>query len=163
VQASAFNERRIKGRLIMSDTASKTERPAGEIRPRPEAFAELIARHSGPVVMLNLLKFKTDAGDGRTGMEAYAAYGDAATEMIRSRGGEVLWAGRPEAVLVGGSGDEWDMIALVRYPSPRVLADGFPGNRWRLCCRRSNLYGFTNGNTPVSTSPGSDRVAPGHR
>src|ERR1700752_3912481 len=105
----------------MSDGTSKIERSAGAIRPKPEAFAALIARHPGPIVMLNLLKFKIDAGDGRAGVEAYATYGDAATQMIRARGGEVLWAGRPEAVLVGDSADEWDMVALVRYPSPRAL------------------------------------------
>jgi uncharacterized protein (DUF1330 family) len=94
-----------------------------EIAPNPEVFQDLITRHAGPVVMLNLLKFKADAGDGRTGAEAYAAYGAAVTEMIRSRGGEVLWSGRAEAMLIGGAADQWDMVALVRYPSPLTLAE----------------------------------------
>jgi uncharacterized protein (DUF1330 family) len=110
-------------RRIMSEPAQKTGWPGGAIAPKPETFQELIVRHSGPIVMLNLLKFKRDAGDGRTGAEAYAAYGAAVTEMITSRGGEILWSGRPEALLIGGSGDEWDMVALVRYPSPRALAE----------------------------------------
>jgi uncharacterized protein (DUF1330 family) len=116
-----FGERN-SAEKYMSDQKQRG-RAGGEIAPKPEVFAELVARHTGPVVMLNLLKFKLDAGDGRTGVEAYAAYGAAATEMITSRGGEVLWAGRPEAVLIGGSADQWDMIALVRYPSPGTLAE----------------------------------------
>lgn len=64
----------------MSDQ-NQTGWSGGEIAPKPEVLADLVARHRGPVVMLNVLKFKPDAGDGRTGVEAYAAYGAAATEM----------------------------------------------------------------------------------
>lgn len=106
----------------MADTEPGQAR-TDDIAPNAGAFEDLIARHPGSVVMLNLLKFNPDAGDGRTGAEAYAAYGAAVTGMIRARGGEVVWSGRPEAVLVGGGHDEWDLVALVRYPSPRALAE----------------------------------------
>jgi hypothetical protein len=43
--------------------------------------------------------------------------------LVRDRGGEVVWAGRPGAVLVGGAADQWDMVALVRYPSSRTLVE----------------------------------------
>ena len=38
--------------------------------------------------------------------------------MVESRGGKVIWTGRPENVLIGDSGkDDWDLVALVSYPS----------------------------------------------
>ncbi len=93
-----------------------------KISPDPDKFAKLIEKHQGPIVMLNLLKFKAKAeGDEGTGAEAYGRYGSQVVRMIEARGGKVLWAGRPESVLIGGSSDEWDAAALVQYPSPKAL------------------------------------------
>ena len=41
--------------------------------------------------------------------------------MIEELGGRVLWSGRPDAVLIGDSSNEWDAIALVQYPHPQAL------------------------------------------
>ena len=89
-----------------------------------ESFQRLMESYTGPVVMLNLLKFKPSAeGEEGTGAEAYARYGSAVTKLIEERGGRVLWSGRPQAVLIGGASDEWDAVAIVQYPSPRTLFD----------------------------------------
>jgi uncharacterized protein (DUF1330 family) len=90
--------------------------------PRSGAFESLTERHAGPVVILNMLKFKADAGDGRTGAEAYAAYGSAVTEIVQAYGGELVWSGRPEAVLSGDAAGGWDAVVLMRYPSAEALA-----------------------------------------
>jgi uncharacterized protein (DUF1330 family) len=94
------------------------------ISPDPETFAKLIEKHQGPIVMLNLLKFKVKAqGEEGTGAEAYGRYGSSVVKMIEAFGGKVLWSGRPESVLIGDSADEWDAVALVQYPSPKALFD----------------------------------------
>lgn len=89
-----------------------------------ERFRKLIESDAGPVVMLNLLKFKPIAeGEEGTGAEAYARYGAAVIKLIEERGGKVLWSGRPEAVLIGSAYDDWDAVAIVQYPNPRTLFD----------------------------------------
>src|SRR5215469_9350691 len=78
----------------------------------------------GPVVMLNLLKFKQRAtGEEGTGADAYRRYADAVVKMVEARGGRVLWSGRATHVLVGEEADRWDAIALVQYPSPAAFLD----------------------------------------
>jgi uncharacterized protein (DUF1330 family) len=82
------------------------------ITPNLEQFQALAAGpDESPVVMLNLLKFKPG------GAEAYARYGDAALGMIEERGGRLLWSGRAEQVLIGDPAVDWDVVALVEYPS----------------------------------------------
>ncbi|MGB6555581.1 MAG: DUF1330 domain-containing protein [Candidatus Binataceae bacterium] len=95
------------------------------IVPNPEAFQALMADpDDGPVVMLNLLKFKAVAdGASGTGADAYRRYGDAATKLVEARGGRVLWMGRPAHLLVGEPSDEWDAVAIVQYPSPRAFIE----------------------------------------
>jgi uncharacterized protein (DUF1330 family) len=89
------------------------------IRPNVDQFKALLAApDEGPVVMLNLLKFKDRASDGAgTGNEAYRTYGDAAIRMIEQRGGKVLWVGKAEQVLIGDPEQDWDAVLLVQYPS----------------------------------------------
>jgi len=78
----------------------------------------------GPVVMLNLLKFRERAiGEEGSGADAYRRYGDAVIKMIEARGGRVIWSGRPTRVLVGSDADHWDAVALVEYPSPRAFVE----------------------------------------
>jgi len=90
-----------------------TELPLrGGITPNVEQFQQLTsAPDEGAVVMLNLLKFKPG------GMEAYLRYGDAAREMVEKRGGRLLWTGRAEQILIGDPAADWDVVALVEYPS----------------------------------------------
>ncbi len=83
-----------------------------------EAHAELIAGlpDRGPVVMVNLLRLRDPA--------AYKRYSELTMPLIKARGGTVLWAGHGEAVALGDTtGDRWDYVVLVRYPSRAVFVD----------------------------------------
>ena len=60
------------------------------IRPNKDQFIELMnAPDEGPVVMLNLLKFKA-----REGASEYNKYGGAVVQMVEASGGKVLWMGK---------------------------------------------------------------------
>jgi uncharacterized protein (DUF1330 family) len=95
------------------------------IRPNRDQFLALLeAPDEGPVVMLNLLKFKRRSSDGSsTGGEEYKKYGDAAVEMIEARGAKVIWSGRAEQILIGDPADDWDVVLLVQYPSRKTFVD----------------------------------------
>ena len=79
----------------------------------------------GPVVMLNLLKFRGmaayDDGEAITGAAAYARYQHAFTVTVGAIShAEVLYEGPVEQVFVGMAGTsetDWDMVLIVRYPS----------------------------------------------
>ena len=86
------------------------------ITPNDDQIREFAAApDDGPVVMLNLLKFKQ--------ADAYGRYGDAAIKMVEERGGRLLWRGRADQVLVGDDSQDWDAVALVEYPSRRVFLE----------------------------------------
>ena len=61
----------------------------------------------GPVVMVNLLKFKPG------GREHFNAYGAVTAPLIQKAGGEVIYAGAGGPVLAGA--DDWDNVILVRF------------------------------------------------
>lgn len=74
-----------------------------------------------PVMMLNFLRFrkKADYGDDRdvSGAEAYAAYGRESGPVFRRVGGELIWRGRQELMLIGPRDKHWDLIFVARYPT----------------------------------------------
>ena len=88
-------------------------------REQFEAFKAL--PRDVPVMMLNLLRFRDKAAyeDGRdaTGAEAYAAYGRESTPIFKRVGGEIIWRGKPEVMLIGPQDKRWDMIFVARYPT----------------------------------------------
>jgi len=93
----------------------------GAIRPNPDQFkalASAAAKDGGPVVMLNLLKFKQGGG-----AREYGQYGDAARGMVERLGGRVLYIGRCDQVLIGDAAEGWDAIAVVEYPSRQAFID----------------------------------------
>jgi uncharacterized protein (DUF1330 family) len=73
----------------------------------------------GPVVMLNLLRFKTDGG-----RESYDRYSRALVEEghLARVGGELLYAGDGSTALVAEDGQAWDAVLVVRYPSRAAFA-----------------------------------------
>ena len=93
-----------------------------------------------PIVMVNLMKFKSrsDDGDG-SGWDAYVRYSKATSPLIKARGGAIIWAGQASGAAFGPSefGD-CDYVALVRYPSTAafremiVSAEYEPGNVHRM-------------------------------
>lgn len=88
-------------------------------RDQFEAFKDL--PRDKPIMMLNFLCFRDKAayGDEReaTGAQAYAAYGRESAPIFSRVGGEVIWRGRPELVLIGPKDKHWDMIFIARYPT----------------------------------------------
>ena len=99
------------------------------IEPTPQQFARLAAcEDSGPIVMLNLLRFKEradgiHAGQGITGAEAYARYGAAVAEHLERVGGRILFALGPEDSVIGPQDGEWDLVIAVEYPSRRAFLE----------------------------------------
>jgi len=79
----------------------------------------------GPVVMVNLVRFRKRSADGNgTGWDAYVRYSTATMPLIKDRGGTVLWAGNAEGLAFGnGAGNRWDYVVLVRYPSRAAFLD----------------------------------------
>lgn len=100
------------------------------IDPTPEqvqAFGTQ-AMNSEPLFMLNLLRFKERAdgiaeGDHVSGLESYQRYAAAAAEHLDRVGGELIWAGACDPALIGPSDVEWDVAAVVRYPSRAAFLD----------------------------------------
>lgn len=94
------------------------------VYPSAERLQALLSDTStGPVTMLNLLKFRDKAvyKDGRPGAIAgVAAYMRYATEMrkiVERAGGRFLFSGRVSGLVVGDVEELWDVVAIVEYPS----------------------------------------------
>ncbi len=79
----------------------------------------------GPVVMLNLMRFRQRSLDGNgSGWDAYLRYSALAIKEIKARGGTIIWTGTAEAVALGDPDRHcWDYAALVRYPSRATFLD----------------------------------------
>jgi uncharacterized protein (DUF1330 family) len=71
----------------------------------------------GPVVMLNLLRFRPD------GRESYRRYAEALAPLNARYGLKVEYLGEGGAALVAEEGQAWDMVVLVRYPDRKAFAD----------------------------------------
>jgi uncharacterized protein (DUF1330 family) len=73
----------------------------------------------GPIVMLNLLKFRdrADYGQGGTGREAYKRYSKAVMPLLWEVGGQPLWMGDARASVIAPDDESWDEVLLVHYPS----------------------------------------------
>ena len=84
-------------------------------------------RSSAPFVMVNLLDFADS--------EAQAAYLDGYAretfEMIEALGGRLVWSGRSDHLLVGNADDEWQVLALVEYPSRAAFVDMVTSSEYR--------------------------------
>lgn len=90
------------------------------IEIREHALDALLAEDpGGPVVMLNLLRFRP--GGGR---ESYQRYAEALGRGINARYGlQVEYLGDGGRALVAEDGQAWDMVVLVRYPSRQAFVD----------------------------------------
>ena len=79
----------------------------------------------GPIVMVNLMRFRKRSLDGDgSGWDAYLRYSALTVPMIKARGGTLLWTGDAKAVALGEQeGNQWDYLALVYYPSVAAFID----------------------------------------
>jgi uncharacterized protein (DUF1330 family) len=98
------------------------------IVPTPQAGAAFFgAPPQGPVVMLNLLRFREVADYTKrpdlapsspiSGEEAYRRYAAHAIPLLHEAGSEVLFQGKSRPYLIGPSDERWDMVLLVRHRS----------------------------------------------
>lgn len=95
--------------------------------PKPEQFQELMAGPADtPVVMVNLLSFKREAdggNEGMTGEASYMKYGENMKKFVESKGGRFIWSGRVDSMLIGESDFDFQIVALVEYPSRQAFVE----------------------------------------
>lgn len=91
------------------------------MKPSKEQLAALSAdTRPGPVVMLNLVKFK-DTPDARA---EYQKYSKGFVPLLKQLGGTILWAGDVTGIAIGEDGrDDWDYAVLVQYPKRQDFVD----------------------------------------
>lgn len=98
------------------------------LEPTQEAGREFFSRDlQGPVVMLNLLRFRAVADYSGapqlapttpiSGAAAYRLYMDHTMPYLAKSGGELLFYGRGGSYLIGPSDERWDAAMLVRQES----------------------------------------------
>ena len=81
----------------------------------------------GPISMVNLLKFKDKAlyEDGRdtslTGEEAYGLYAAEVINLVEKYGGEFLFAGKVNRLMLGEVEEMWDSVAIAKYPNRKAM------------------------------------------
>ena len=100
------------------------------LMPEPDqAQAFFGGGDAGPMVMVNLLKFreKAEYPDGSnpeiSGKEAYLVYGAAVMKCLEMVGGKGMFSGEVTGLLLGQVDELWDMIALAYYPSPQAMVE----------------------------------------
>ncbi|WP_109468252.1 DUF1330 domain-containing protein [Albibacillus kandeliae] len=99
-------------------------------RAQFEAFKAL--DRDRPIEMLNLVQFRDRAsypadhplaGAGLSGAEAYANYGRDSGPVFARVGGEVIWRGGFEAMLIGPADERWDAAFIARYPTAHAFLE----------------------------------------
>ena len=107
----------------------------------PERLKEMLQPGpEGPVVMVNLLKFRDraeyasdhpDAAAGLTGREAYNRYGALVVNILPDFGGRVLWSGDVTFLALGQVEELWDEVVLVEYPNRAALVAMTSSEAWQ--------------------------------
>ena len=100
------------------------------IRPRQDQIAKMMSDGpEGPIVMVNLLKYraqaeypadKPEAKAALTGREAYLRYGAEVSKILARIDARIVWQGRQSLVMIG-EGAGWDDVVCVRYPSRQAF------------------------------------------
>ena len=81
----------------------------------------------GPISMVNLLKYKEKAiyEEGRdtnlSGEEAYGLYAAEVINLVEKYGGEFLFAGKVNRLMLGEVDEMWDSIAIAKYPNRKAM------------------------------------------
>ena len=124
-----------------------------DLSPKPEQIQALLESDlEGPVVMVNLLKFKERAeyADGRetdlSGREAYGLYGQAVSQIIREYDGEVIFVGDVTFLSLGQVEELWDEVAIAKYPNRAALWAMSTSSEWNEAAvhRAAGLAGQLN-------------------
>jgi len=100
----------------LSANASAEDVPLNAMLPTPKQMQEFLKLpDDGPIVMLNLLKFKAEGG-----REEYLKYGAGVQAVLKSIGAEMIFSASAEFCLIGNG--QWDAVAMVRYPNKKAIA-----------------------------------------
>lgn len=95
------------------------------VTPTEEQVARLASGDGdGPIVMVNLLRFKdrVDGGE-QSGAESYARYAAAVEPLLRGVGGRVVATTACVETVIGPEDERWDLVALVEYPSRQAFLE----------------------------------------
>lgn len=98
---------------LIGENAAAQEVELNTMSPTPAQIQAFLALPEGPVVMVNLLKYK----DG--GREEYLEYGLKVEPILKSLGAEIIFNADCKSTLIGGA--QWDSVVLVRYPDRMTL------------------------------------------
>jgi len=96
-----------------------------QVQPSAQQMKDLSAlSDTGPIVMVNLLKFRETAVNGKeSGDKAYTRYMFNVAPLLEKAGGRLLWMGLVKQVFIGTDMDNWDRVLLVEYPSRQAFLD----------------------------------------
>lgn len=101
---------------VGGDAADAQAVEINAMSPTPEQLQAFMALDdAGPIVMLNLLKFKPG------GQAAYMKYGAAVQPLLQKVGAKSLFAGRAAFCFIGDA--VWDMVLLVQYPNKQAFLE----------------------------------------
>ena len=85
---------------------------------------------TGPVRMLNLLKYRENADysghpgeDPCSGREAYERYREYAVPLVETYGGAVIFSSNSLRTIIGPEADHWDEVLLAEYPSVKAFVE----------------------------------------
>jgi uncharacterized protein (DUF1330 family) len=80
-----------------------------------------------PIMMLNLIRLRDVAQypDDRnaSGAQAYRSYGEESGAIFKRVGGEIIWRGEPECLVIGPLEEAWDIAFIARYPNACAFLD----------------------------------------
>jgi uncharacterized protein (DUF1330 family) len=85
-----------------------------------------------PIQMLNLIRLRPEAdypadhpdhGQGKTGLDAYRAYGRTTAAIFARVGGRQVWAGKPQVMVTGPQDEAWDLAFIAEYPSSAAFME----------------------------------------
>jgi uncharacterized protein (DUF1330 family) len=97
--------------LLVTAVSVVSGQPRDRLTPTPEDLERLrVSVEPGPVVMVNLLKFRTDGG-----REAYQRYAAIAGPLFERAGAEIIYAGNAGPLVA--EGQDWDEVILARFES----------------------------------------------
>ncbi len=96
------------------------------IDPSPVTFAAFKALpRDMPIEMLNLLRYRdvaaypadhAQAQNTLTGAQAYQLYSTDSVAVFSRVGGTIVYAGKPQCVVIGPDDERWDAMFIARYP-----------------------------------------------
>jgi len=98
---------------------------------------------TGPIRMINLLKFREVAnygdlpdpaeGGASTGVEAYARYAEVAMAEVQKVGGSQFYSGIADMTVIGPESESWDLVAIIEYPNRAAFLKMISSPDYQAC------------------------------